>query len=390
MHRTGTLTGIWSRHEIQSHLRQFDWVLIGSLGTLLTLGLLMVFSASYYNGLQGNVPDGLYYFKRQALWIAVSLVGFLFLANFPYTWLARVSGMIFALILILLVIVLAVGTPVLGAQRLLLNTSFQPSEFAKLAVILYGSHWLVSKGNRLQDFNIGLIPYGIMIGLVSILLFLQPDISMTLLIGTTAFALFYVASGNVKQLLLLLGIAAVFTALVVMIYPYLGERINAFIGTIQDPVNSAGWQERNTVRASIRGGLWGTGIGQGEMKTLWLVLPWTDAIFAVIGEETGLMGSLLILFLFGVIAFRGLYIAHNAPTNFGQMVAIGIIFLLVIQSLLHISVALSLFPVAGMTLPFISYGGSSMLMWMMAMGILVNIDHCRRKAAPDPRAPVLT
>ena len=219
-----------------------------------------------------------------------------------------------------------------------------------------------------------------MIGLVSILLFLQPDISMTLLIGVTAFALFYVASGNVKQLLLVVGIAAIFTAMVVMIYPYLGERISDFMGTIQDPVNSAGWQERNTVRASIRGGLWGTGIGQGQMKTLWLVLPWTDAIFAVIGEETGLVGSLLVLFLFGVIAFRGLYIAYFALSTFGQMVAIGIVFLLVIQALLHMAVVLSLFPVTGMTLPFVSYGGSSMVMWMMAMGILVNIDHCRRKA----------
>lgn len=379
MNQAGTLTGIWSREEIQTRLHQFDWVLIGSLGTLLTLGLIMVFSASYYEGLKGIEPDGLYYFKRQMLWILAGLICFLFLANLPYRLLARASGGIFAFFLLLLVAVLVLGPQAFGAQRLLFGSSFQPSEFVKLAVILYSSHWLVSKGDRLQDFNIGLIPYGIMIGLVSVLLFLQPDISMTLLIGATAFALFYVASGNVKQLLSVLAIAAVFTVLVVMIYPYLGERISDFLGTIQDPVNSAGWQERNTVRASIRGGLWGTGIGQGEMKTLWLVLPWTDAIFAVIAEETGLVGSLSILFLFGIIAFRGLYIAYNAPTNFGQMVAIGIVFLLVIQSLLHISVVLSLFPVTGMTLPFVSYGGSSMVMWLMAMGILVNIDHCRRK-----------
>ncbi len=383
MNQTGTLTGIWSREEVQSRLHQFDWVLIGSLGTLLTLGLIMVFSASYYEGLQGSDPDGLYHFKRQSLWILAGLICFIFLANFPYNLLARASGGIFAFFLLLLVAILAVGPQIFGAQRLLFGSSFQPSEFAKLAVILYSSHWLVSKGDRLQDFNIGLIPYGIMIGLVSILLFLQPDISMTLLIGVTAFALFYVASGNVKQLLLVVGIAAIFTAMVVMIYPYLGERISDFMGTIQDPVNSAGWQERNTVRASIRGGLWGTGIGQGQMKTLWLVLPWTDAIFAVIGEETGLVGSLLVLFLFGVIAFRGLYIAYFAPSTFGQMVAIGIVFLLVIQALLHMAVVLSLFPVTGMTLPFVSYGGSSMVMWMMAMGILVNIDHCRRKAEQE-------
>lgn len=383
MNQAGTLTGIWSREEIRSRLHQFDWVLIGSLCTLLTLGLIMVFSASYYDGLQGVEPDGLYHFKRQFQWILAGLICFLLLANLPYNLLARASGGIFSFFLLLLVAVLMLGTQAFGAHRLLFGSSFQPSEFTKLAVILYSSHWLVSKGDRLQDFNIGLIPYGIMIGLVSILLFLQPDISMTLLIGSTAFALFYVASGNIKQLLAVLGIAAIFTVFVVMIYPYLGERISDFLGTIQDPVNSSGWQERNTVRASIRGGLWGTGIGRGEMKTLWLVLPWTDAIFAVIAEETGLIGSLTILFLFGVIAFRGLYIAYNAPSNFGQMVAIGIVFLLVIQTLLHMSVVLSLFPVTGMTLPFVSYGGSSMVMWLMAMGILVNIDHSRRKAEFD-------
>lgn len=388
MRQTGTLSGIWSRDELVARLQLFDWVLICTLGTLLTIGLIMVFSASFYVGLTAPEPDGLYYLKRQLLWTVAGLVCFIFLANLPYGQLAAVSGLFFSFFLLLLFLVLAIGTQAFGAQRLLLGASFQPSEFTKLAVILYCSHWLVSKGDRLQDVNIGLIPYGIMIGIVTILLFLQPDISMAMLIGAVAFALFYVASGNFKQLLFVLAIAAIFTALVVLIYPYLGERINAFLSSIQDPVNSPEWQARNTVRASVRGGLWGQGIGMGEMKTVWLVLPWTDAIFAVIGEETGLVGSIFILLLFGVLCQRGLHIARTAHTPFGQLVAFGIVFLLAAQTLLHVAVVLRLFPVTGMNMPFISYGGSSMILWMTAMGILVNIDYSRRKSAVKSTAAV--
>ena len=378
MHRTGALTGIWSRREIQSRLMQYDWVLLGAVGTLLAWGAVLVFSASFYEGLLRAQPDGLYFFKRQLLWLALGLVVLIGAALIPYAFWARASGLLFMLSLVSLLAVLLVGTQAFGSQRLLFGASFQPSEFTKLAVILYSSHWLVSKGDRLRDYNIGLIPYGLMIGLVSVLIFLQPDISMTMLIGMTAFALFYMASGNLKHMLVVALVAAVTTGAIVLVYPYLGERISDFVRSIQDPVNSAGWQERNSVRATIRGGLFGTGVGRGEMKTLWLVLPWTDAIYAVIGEETGLWGSLLILFLLGLIAYRGLSIAYGAPTEFGTMVSIGLVFLLAVQSLVHIGAVLNLIPVAGVTLPFVSYGGSSLLVWMASVGLLVNIDHARR------------
>ena len=378
MHRTGALTGIWSRREIQSRLMQYDWVLLGAVGTLLAWGAVLVFSASFYEGLLRAQPDGLYFFKRQLLWLALGLVVLIGAALIPYAFWARASGLLFMLSLVSLLAVLLVGTQAFGSQRLLFGASFQPSEFTKLAVILYSSHWLVSKGDRLRDYNIGLIPYGLMIGLVSVLIFLQPDISMTMLIGMTAFALFYMTSGNLKHMLVVALVAAVTTGAIVLVYPYLGERISDFVRSIQDPVNSAGWQERNSVRATIRGGLFGTGVGRGEMKTLWLVLPWTDAIYAVIGEETGLWGSLLILFLLGLIAYRGLSIAYGAPTEFGTMVSIGLVFLLAVQSLVHIGAVLNLIPVAGVTLPFVSYGGSSLLVWMASVGLLVNIDHARR------------
>ncbi len=288
------------------------------------------------------------------------------------------SGFIFTASVISLIAVLVLGVQAFGSQRLLFQGSIQPSEFAKLAVILFGSHWLNSKGTRILDRNSGLYPYGILIGFITFLIAIQPDFTMAMLICLTAFVLFYLASGNLKEILLVAVIAIASMGVSLLVFPYLGDRIGDFMTALSDPVNSPGWQERNTVRATIRGGLWGAGIGQGEMKSLWLVLPWTDAIFAVISEETGLAGTLLTVLLFGLLAYRGIQIAYAAPDGFGYLVAFGITFLLVTQALLHISVVLNLIPVTGITLPFISYGGSSLLLWMIAMGLLVNIDYMTR------------
>lgn len=378
MNQTGKLSGIWSPPAIRAHLQTYDWTLIVTVAALLALGMVFVFSASYYEGLLRVRPDGFYFLKRQLLWLVVGLTGLMTMVLVPYNQWARFSGLIFLLSLLVLLAVLIIGTQAFGSQRLLLGNSIQPSEFTKLAVILYSSHWLVSKGERIRDYNIGLIPYGLMVAVTSILLFLQPDITMALLIAMTAFALFYMASGNLRQMLVVLLAALVMIGIVVLIYPYLGERIGDFVQSLEDPVNSPGWQERNTVRAAVRGGLWGTGIGRGEMKTLWLVLPWTDAIFAVIGEETGLSGTLLTVALFGLLAYRGIRIAYTASTPFGQMVGTGITFLLTTQALLHMAVVLSLLPVTGVTLPFVSYGGSSLVLWMAATGLLINIDHRTR------------
>lgn len=377
--RRSTMSGLWSWPELQYRLLQYDWILLSALGLILAVGMVMVFSASFYEGLLRIQPDGMYFFKRQILWLVVSLLAFGFTVIVPYETWKYFSGLLFVICLFALLLVLVFGTQAWGSVRLLFGNSVQPGEFTKLVIILYGSHWLVSKGQRLRDNNTGLLPYGVMIGFVAVLLFLQPDITMAGLVTLTAFMLFYLASGQFRPLIWVALTAVVTVGILFLIYPYLRERIGDFLLSIEDPVNSASWQERNTVRAMVKGGLFGTGIGRGEMKTLWVVLPWTDSIFAVIGEETGLAGSLLVCGLYGTVAVRGVQTALRAPTEFGFMVAVGITFLLVIQVLLHISVVLNLMPVTGITLPFISYGGTSLLMWMASMGILVNIDHAARQ-----------
>ncbi len=380
--RTSPFPPVWDRQALQERMMQYDWVLLGSMFTMLILGVVMVFSASYSEGLLRASPDGLYFVKRQLFALILGLVALVFMAITPYTVWARWSGFLFTASVISLFAVLALGAQAFGSQRLLFRGSIQPSEFAKLTVILFGSHWLNSKGTRILDRNSGLYPYGMLIGFVTVLVAIQPDFTMAILIFLTAFVLFYLASGNLKEILLVGVIAVASMGLSLLVFPYLGDRIGDFITALSDPVNSPGWQERNTVRATIRGGLWGTGVGQGEMKSLWLVLPWTDAIFAVVSEETGFIGTLLIVLLFGTIAYRGIKIAYATADGFGYLVAVGITFLLVTQALLHISVVLNLLPVTGITLPFISYGGSSLLLWMIAMGLLVNIDHTTRVYRP--------
>lgn len=376
--QASALSSGWDRQLLQERMMQYDWVLLGSVFSLLIIGIVMVFSASYSAGLLRVNPDGLYFVKRYLFALGLGLIALVFLSITPYTLWTRWSGILFTLSVVSLFAVLILGVQAFGSQRLLFRNSIQPSEFTKLTVILFGSHWLNSKGTRILDRNSGLYPYGLLIGFVTVLIAIQPDFTMAILIFLTAFVLFYLASGNLREMLVVCVIAAVSMGLFLLIFPYLGDRIGDFIAALGDPVNSPGWQERNTVRATIRGGLWGTGVGQGEMKSLWLVLPWTDAIFAVISEEAGLVGTLLILLLFGLVAYRGIKIAYAAIDDFGFLVAVGITFLLVTQALLHISVVLNLIPVTGITLPFISYGGSSLLVWLSAIGILVNIDHMTR------------
>ena len=362
-------------------LGQYDWWLLSALASLLAVGMIMVFSASYYEGLLRAAPDGFYFLKRQVLWLVAGLAVFAVAAAVPHRIWQGLSPAMFIVACLGLIAVLTVGTRAFGSQRLLFGASFQPSEVMKIVMIFYTSHWLDSKGEKLRDNNTGLYPFSLFTAFVAILLVMQPDITMAILISTTAFALFFLASRNLRQLLWVGVLFAVLIVAAAALYPYMTERILDFRDSFADPLNSASWQERNTARAAVRGGLFGTGLGQGEMKTLWVVLPWTDSIFAVIGEETGFAGSMAVVGLYAVIAWRGLRIAARATTLFRQLTAVGLVFMLITQALLHVCVVLNITPVTGMTLPFVSFGGSSLVTWLGAMGVLVNIDHAARVQA---------
>jgi len=345
-----------------------DYVLIMVTATLLALGLLMVYSASYVIAVrEGEGPA--YYFWRQLLWAALGIVGLLFMSWIDYRFWRRWAIPIMAITLLALLAVLIWGGKILGSRRTLLHGHVQPTELAKLALIIYVATWLASKGKKLQEVNYGLIPFACLLGMVAGLIALEPDLSTAFLMVVIGLVMFFLAGADVKQLAISLGGTAVSFTVLILLSGYGKERVQEFWQALHDPLR------RQSALALINGGLLGVGFGKGEGK--WpggVILPHTDSIFAILGEETGLIGGLIVVALFAALAYRGFRIASQAPDKYGALLATGITVWFVSQALIHIAVATALAPVTGMTLPFISYGGSSLVSCLAGVGLLLSIS----------------
>lgn len=362
----------------------YDWTLAAAVAALLVMGLIMVFSSSYMQGIDGY--DSPYYFiVRQLLWAAVGLAALVTAARIPYQIWERWSIPLMGIALIALMAVIFLGSTRYGANRTFFSGSVQPSEAAKIVIIMYISAWLASKGERIKQVHYGLIPFSVLMGVVAGLVVAQPDISTAVLIIATACVLFFVAGAELRQLLVIALLTGITLWLVITQSSYAGERIDAYLNSTENPLASESWQIRNTVQSVTLGGPIGVGLGNGEMKSKWIPLSWSDNIFAVIGEESGLLGSLLFLLLFAIFAYRGFQIALTARDNFGMLMATGVTALLILQALLNIAVVLALAPPTGVPLPFVSFGGSSLVTSMAAVGILLSIS--RYGHAQPGRAP---
>ena len=286
---------------------------------------------------------------------------------------------------LLLLVVLVFGHDNLGARRQLFNNSVQPSEVAKLTIIIYIAYWLSSKGSRLKEVSYGLVPFAVLLGLVALLVVLQPDFDTTGLIVITALIMFFVAGADVKQLAIFALIATVTFVFAVMQIDYAAKRIQEFMSFLQDPLNGSA-QMTAGLTALANGGLFGAGLGDGQNV---VYLPFTDSIFAVVGEELGLVGTLGVVFLFLAFAYRGLRIALRSHDSFGLILGCGITAWIAIQAFVNIAVNTATIPVGGLTLPFISYGGSSLLATMAAVGVLLSISRYGARApAGQPTEPV--
>lgn len=365
---------ILSTVDRQKPRRSYDWPLISVVTILLCLGVVMVFSASYPRGLDG-FGDPFYFVVKQLMWLAVGLIALLVTAHTPYWLLDRWSIGIMAVALVGLLLVIIFGTERFGATRTFVEGSIQPSEPAKLGIIIYVATWLTSKGRRVRDARAGLLPFGVLMGLVSVLIVLQPEISTAILIVATAAIMLFIAGADLKQLIAV-GIITAATFLLVINYSdYASGRIEKYIASVGNPLASDEWQVTQGVQALMRGGLFGQGVGNGlAQQTGYLPVSWSDNIFGVIGEEMGLLGTLSVMLLFGVLAYRGLRIALRAPDNFSMLLATGITTLMVLQALLNMAVIAATAPPTGVTLPFVSYGGSSLVVSMASIGILLNIS----------------
>ena len=367
-----------------STTEQYDWGLLAIVITLLALGLVMVFSASFARGLDGY-QNPYYYISRQLVWCGIGLAVMIVAARIPYTFWERWSIALMGGALLALIAVMIFGGERYGATRQFFGGSIQPSEPAKIIIIMYVSAWLSSKGAKIRDVRVGLLPFSVLMGAVAVLFFLQPAISTAILTVLTASIMFFVAGAELKQLLAVGGGAAATFWFVINYSSYASGRMTRYLDSFWNPLFSEEWQVQQSVEAFMRGGPLGMGVGNGLAKRPdFLPVSWSDNIFAVIGEELGLIGALLVIVLFTLLAYRGLRTALRAQDNFGMLLATGITSLLILQTILNIAVVTSVTPPTGVTLPFMSYGGSSLVTALGAVGILLSISKHREGGQSSP------
>ena len=352
---------------------KFDYWLALTLGALLVVGMMMVFSTTFDLGMLLQDGDSTYYFKRQMVAMLLGLVGLLVVMQVDYHSFRKLSVPALLGTFALLGLTLAISEEIFGARRGLSEGSYQASEIAKLALILYIAHWLSTKGDRIRDVTYGLIPFSIITGVVCGLIVSQPDLSTATLIAAVSYTVYFVAGADWRQFLFagILGIVA-FLGMINLL-PHAQERISNYWQTLQDPTNAPYHEQQSMIALSL-GELTGVGPGNSSQKFGALPASHTDSVFAIVGEEFGLAGTLGVLGLLGVLVWRGLRTAVKARDSYGALLALGITCWLGFQALINIAVSTVVVPFTGIPLPFISYGGSSLAVSIVGVGILLNIS----------------
>jgi cell division protein FtsW len=265
-----------------------------------------------------------------------------------------------------------------NATRTLYEGSVMPSEAAKLMIIIYLCVWLYAKRHQINEISFGLIPLGLIIGVLGGLIMAQPDVSAVATLVIIGGILFFLAGGDLKQIFILLMVTILFGWAIVQLQPTARTRMADYYEGLRSPTE-ASFHVRRSIESFVRGGVFGAGIDNAETKLISLPVPPTDSIFAVVAEETGLVGTTLLIGLYMVVTWRGMKIAKNAPDMLGQLLASGLTFWLVMEALINMSMMVGLFPFAGNALPFISLGGSNLIVSLAAVGILMNISRLSKQ-----------
>ena len=362
-----------------------DAIFITGVLLLTALGLVMAYSTTFFwSQVQEGSPFTI--FSKQVIWAGLGMLAFVVLSRIDYGVLRRFAIWIMGFCLLTLIAVLLFGDSVFGAKRTLFNGSVQPSELVKIAVIVYAAAWLASRRDQVQSVANGLLPFGVIVGVVSFLIVLQPDLSTTATIVMIAMVMFFMAGASWAQLLLVGVIAVGAFAVLFTLWPHATDRVNEFIKVWSHP-NEMDYHIRQSLITLGGGGLFGKGIGAGGQKFGYLPTPHTDSVVAVLGEEMGLVGLLLMIALFVLFAWRGLLIAHNADTPFGSFIVIGIVVWVIGQMLMNVLAMMAMIPFTGVPVPFLSVGGSSLVSLLAACGIVVSISRgskmLREEDAPE-------
>ncbi len=358
----------------------FDRYLLVALFGIMALGLIMVASASMVIA-DRQYHEAFYFFYRQIVFLVAGLFMILIIVRVPMQYWQRVGLPLFLLALILLVLVLipGIGREVNGSRRWIGfgPIGLQVSEFAKLAMILYMADYLVRREKEIREKFSGFIRPMIVLGIVAFLLLLQPDFGATVVIGVTVMTMLFLSGVQAKQFIILFSIVAAAFVILAISAPYRMQRLTTFLDPWANPFGS-GYQLTQSLIAFGRGGLSGVGLGESVQKLFYLPEAHTDFLFAVLAEELGLIGVLIVIALFTIVIFRAMLIGRHAQLRgqaFAAYTAYGIAIWLGMQAVVNMGVNAGILPTKGLTLPLMSYGGSSLLIDCIAVGILLRIDH---------------
>ncbi len=353
----------------------YDVQLLFAVLFLVGIGIVMVYSASSALALKKYGSD-FHFLKKQAVFSLVGIVALVFFSHVPYRLYRSLTYPILFLALALLIAVLlsGLGLEAGGFRRWLRlgPLSFQPVETARLALVVFMAYSLSKKKDGLRQFRIGFTPHVLVLALFVVPLMLQPDFGSVVIFATLVWLMMFVAGVPIRHLLSAMLLMLPMAYFLMVTATYRIKRLISFLDPWQYP-DGEGYQIIHSLMAFGTGGLWGTGIGKGYQKLFYLPEPHTDFIFAVIGEELGFWGVLFILGLYGLVIWRGTCIAFRCQDEFGMLMAIGITTAIGLQISINMGVALGLLPTKGLTLPFLSYGGTSLLLNMASIGILMNI-----------------
>ncbi|GHU71224.1 stage V sporulation protein E [Clostridia bacterium] len=360
---------------IEPRMKPVDKGVLIALALLLMAGLVVLFSASYY--IYQDSGNAFAKVRQQLFGIAVGTGAMIFLSRIDYsfwrkTWV--VVGML-AVSAVLLVLVIAVAEPINGSKRWLsiAGTSFQPSELAKFAVVLFMANALSRMGDNILRFFKGIIPVLIVPGVAFLLILEQPNLSTAGSIIIVSFIMIYIAGAKFRHLGILTVLGGAVGAFYAWSEPYRRERLLSFTDPFAK-MSDEGYQLSQSLIAFGSGGLFGMGLGQGRQKMAYLPYPESDFIFAIVGEDFGLLGCIVVVALYLAFIFAGMRVALNCQDKFGCLLASGITMMIGVQALLNMGVVIGLLPTTGLPLPFFSAGGTSIMIFMAAIGILLNIS----------------
>lgn len=372
----GTFIRWFNKLISQQDEREADRPLIFITGAIIVFGLVMLSSASSviaYN----TYHDSYYFFKHQIFGFLIGLAAFWFFSKIDYhLWRKYALWMLVASIGLLLLVFIPGLSAGWGTSRSWINVfgySLQPSELVKITFLIYLAAWLEGRKKKLAEISGGLGPFLVILGVIAILMLLQPDVGTLTIIALASLTVYFIGGGSIKHLVGLMILGMMVLAIMINIYPYQANRIKCLLNPSFSKQEFC-YQINQSLIAIGSGGFFGRGLGASRQKFLYLPQAQNDAIFPIIGEETGLVVSVALILLYLALFYRGVAIAKRAPDDFGKILAIGIVSWIIFQSLINIGGMVNIMPMTGVPLPMISYGGSAMLVALASIGILANIS----------------